>query len=336
MKKASFLLILTSLLLSSCSLLFKEKVDKITIAIAPSAIPSEIMDASSSFSDALKSYLYKEGYDVSNIEFVLYDTHTETLNAITNNEVDIAYLPMLQYLKIIDQVDYMASVTRSQLDMSEVASDYNNVSISDKPMSTLAYRRALIYTGPSTYGQTLYDKFRNNETISWIDLNVASWCHVVVTNLDGYIFPSLWLIDNYGRRMGELFNHTLEVKGYQDVVAALADESCDIAVGPSLLRYDYASAWTSDYSRSSSIFDEVKVIGVTQPIYDNVFVSRKLSEEDSLSVELMTKIQTFLTKASLDNTKLYQVLGFDGVTILTSEDYQSMQPALEYIERIMS
>jgi hypothetical protein len=50
----------------------------------------------------------------------------------------------------------------------------------------------------------------------------------------------------------------------------------------------------------------------------------------------MTKIQTFLTEASLDNTKLYQVLGFDGVTVLTSEDYQSMQPALEYIERIMS
>ncbi len=339
MKKVSIFLILSSLILSSCSYFIKEKVEKISIAIAPSAIPSEILSASDDFKEGLRAYLYDEGYDVSTIDVVVYDTHAQTREAISSSNVDIAYLPVLQYLKIIDSVDYLASVTNPQLNMGSDIETYNNASLNDKPMADLSFRQALIYTGPSAVGKSLSSKLQNNELITWIDLNVASWCHVVVSNLDGYVYPSLWLIDEYGRRMGELFDHTLEVRGYADVVASLADESCDIAVGPSLLRYDYAEDWVDSdvYNRSSSIFDEVKVIGVTDPIYSDVFVSRKLNEEeDSLSPEIITLIQNYLVQIVEEKPKLFEVLGFSGIEILSSEDYQTMIPALEYVERIMS
>lgn len=335
MKKAVILLTVSSIFLSSCSIFIKERVDQLTLAIAPSAIPSEILDASISFRDNLKTYLYQEGYDVKNLNIKVYDTHAQTLDAITNNEVDIAYLPVLQYLKVIDQVNYLASIQRPQLALGDEVDVYNTNN--EKIIENKSFRNALIYTGPSAYGQSLYQKFKNNELITWIDLNVASWCHVVVTSLDGYIYPSLWLIDQYNRRMGELFDHTLEVRGYEDVVKSLADESCDIAVGPSLLRYDYETSWMSDYARTLSIFDEVKVIGVTDPIYDDVFVYRLLAEEDDpLSAELMTLIQNFLLEEVENDSKLYQVLGFEGIEILSVEEYETMIPALEYIERIMS
>ncbi len=338
MKKSLILLITSSMFLSSCSLFTKEKIDQLTIAISPVAIPGDILESSISFSDDLRSYLFDKGYDVQNLNVEVFDTHEETRLSVVDGTVDIAYLPVLQYLKVIEEVDYMASITSPQLDMGTEPSVYNDITSSTKPISDLSYRNALIYTGPSEYGQELYSKFVNNQTITWIDVNVASWCHVVVTSLDGYVMPSLWLIDEYDRRIGELFDHTLEVRGYEDVVKSLASQDCDIAVGPSLLRYDYEDLWnTEDYGGQNNIFDDVNVIGVTQPIYDDVFVSRKLAEEDDeLSAEFMALIQTFLVEKVEENPELYQVLGFSGIDILDKTFYETMIPALEYVERIMS
>ncbi len=338
MKKMLMLFVISSFFLSSCSMFTKEKIEQLSIAIAPIAIPGEILNASESFKADLRAYLYDQGYDVEQLDFVVYETHADTREALLDGSVDVAYLPVLQYLKIMNDVDYMASITNPQLDMGTEASVYNDISSATKPISNLAYRNALIYTGPSEYGQEIYNKFKNNETITWIDVNVASWCHVVVTSLDGYVMPSLWLIDEYNRRMGELFDHTLEVRGYEDVVKALANQSCDIAVGPSLLRYDYEALWQSeDFGGENNIFTDVNVIGVTQAIYDDVFVSRKIAEEnDPLNAEIMTLIQNFLVNQSEEKPDLYQVLGFEGIDILDQTFYESMILALEYVERIMS
>lgn len=328
-----------STLLSSCSLIFKQKIEIITVGIAPVAIPSDILAASESFSAELRSYLFDKGYDVSSLKVKVYETHEDLRRALENQEVDIAYLPSTQYLRVIDTTQYLASVTRLQLDMNSDLVDYNQATQSNKPIANIAYRNALIYTGPSAYGKELYQKFVNNEDITWIDLNVASWCHVVVTDLEGYIYPSLWLVDNYERRMGELFNHTLEERGYDDVMKSLANKSCDVGVGPSLLRYDYAPLWnTEDYGGVGNIFDEIKVIGVTKPIYDNVFVARNLLEEDELDEMFFTTIQDFLVLQNEVEKKpeLFKILGFEGIEILSSEEYRTMIPALDYIERIMS
>lgn len=338
MKKSFILLITSSLFLSSCSIFNKEKIEQLNIAIAPIAIPSEILESSESFKENLRAYLYDEGYDVAKINVEVYDTHEETRLSVVDGNADIAYLPVLQYLKVINDVDYMASITKPQLDMGLEVNAYNDISSSTKPINDLAYRNALIYTGPSEYGNELYEKFKNNTGITWIDINVATWCHVVVTSLDGYVMPSLWLIDEYNRRMGELFDHTLEVRGYEDVVKSLANQSCDIAVGPSLLRYDYEDLWTTeDFGGVNNIFDDVHVIGVTQPIYDDVFVSRVIAEEDDpLSLEIMTLIQTFLVEYANENPELYHVLGFKGIEVLDKATYETMIPAYEYVERIMS
>lgn len=339
MKKMFILLIFISTLLSSCSLISKQKIEMITVGIAAVAIPSDILVASEPFSAELRSYLFDKGYDVANLKVKVFETHADLRTALENQEVDIAYLPSTQYLRVIDKTQYIASVTRPHLDMKTDLATYNQATQSDKPIANLAYRNALIYTGPSAYGKELYQKFLNNEVITWIDLNVASWCHVVVTDLEGYIYPSLWLVDNYERRMGELFNHSLEERGYDDVVKSLASESCDVGVGPSLLRYDYASLWnTEDYGGQGNIFDAIKVIGVTRPIYDNVFVARVLLEEDELDEMFFTTVQDFLVlqNEAEEKPELFKTLGFVGIEILSVEEYQTMIPALDYIERIMS
>lgn len=331
------LFLLTSLLiLSGCAQFFKEEVESIKFVIAPTAIPQDLVNASESFGTDLKAYLYDKGYDVKNIDFQVTQTHQEASDALVNQSVDFGFMPVLEYLEHIDSMTVLATGVQEQFERLETIEDYNASTIETQTKILSPSRRSLIYTGPSQTGQDIYDKFKNN-ALTWIDLNTSTWCHIVVTDMDGYIYPSLWLIDNYERRMGELYDHVLAVKGYPDVMAMLADESCDIAVGPDSLRQDYATLWRSaeDYNRSASIFSEVKVIGMTQEIYDDVVVVRNTEEEDVLSLELIQYIQDFIVLDERDHG-LDEVLGFKAYQTNTEETYLEMIDAYEYIDGIMN
>lgn len=331
------LFLLTSLLiLSGCAQFFKEEVESIKFVIAPTAIPQELKNASEIFSTELKAYLYEKGYDVKTIDFKVTQTHQEASDALVNQSVDFGFMPVLEYLEHIDSMAVLATGVQEHFERLENIDDYNASTIETQTKILSPSRRSLIYTGPSQTGQDIYAKFKNN-TLTWIDLNTSTWCHIVVTDMDGYIYPSLWLIDNYERRMGELYDHVLAVKGYPDVMAMLADESCDIAVGPDSLRQDYATLWRSaeDYNRSASIFSEVKVIGMTQEIYDDVVVVRNTAEEDLLSLELIQHVQDFIT-LSERNHGLDEVLGFKAYQVNTEETYLEMIDAYEYIDGIMN
>jgi phosphonate transport system substrate-binding protein len=334
MKK--LLILSTLLILSGCAQFFKEEVASLTFVIAPTAITSELESAAEIFSAELKAYLYDKGYDVQNIQFEVTKTHQEASDALVSQKLDFGFIPVLEYLEHIDSMTVLATGMQEQFVRLENVEDYNASSIETQSKVISPSRRSLIYTGPSQGGQEIYSKFQNN-SLTWIDLNTATWCHIVVTDMDGYIYPSLWLIDEYERRMGELYDHILAIKGYPDVMAMLADESCDIAVGPDSLRQDYAIQWRSAeaYNRSASIFSEVNVIGITQEIYDDVFVVRNTLEEDVLSDELIQHVQDFITLSDR-NHALDETLGFKAYQVNTEETYLEMIDAYEYIDGIMN
>lgn len=346
--KKYLVLILTSLVLfQACSLFGGKKIENLAIVLAPVEVPEDLLNSSEAFKTALKASLLDKGYNLLNIDITVGSSNLSTQEALINQEADVAFLPILNYLDSRDDgIQLLASTTHSRLNLgTDDLSIYNQKTDLSTVTELMPYRRSLIYTGPSEYGKELYSKSSTGQEITWIDLNQAAWCHVVVTSLDGYVYPSLWLIDHYERRMGELFDHTLVVKGYFDMMAALADESCDVAVGPDTLRNTYENTWVSSeetgYGRSLNIYDEVNVIGVTDKIYDDVFAMRVAQDTDTefMDEAFIKALQESLIDLSQDETQtleLFKLLGFEGLTIADPLEYETGIPALEYIQRIMN
>ena len=90
----------------------------------------------------------------------------------------------------------------------------------------------------------------------------------------GYIYPTLWLQDHYGKKVTDLPN-VITLAGYGDAFAQAAAEAVDIVVCYADGRNDYEAAWTlptgqndetgkTGMGRTDSIWNELNVIGVTR------------------------------------------------------------------------
>lgn len=348
MKKFGISILLLSLTLSGCSLFGAQKIESFKIVLTPQEVPGDLLEASIDFKAHLKSSMLKKGYDLQNIEVTVSTMNKDAAPLVISQDVDMAFLPFLNYVDVKDEgVNYFLSTSLPQLDLGTTdISVYNALQDNNQTLVEAPYRYAAIYTGPSEYGQKLQAMQDKGLAITWIDINQAKWCHVVVSSLDGYIYPSLWMIDTYERRMGELYDHTLTVKGYPDVLSMLADESCDVATGPITLRQTYQNAWTSakdevGYGRTQSIYDEVKVLALTQKIYDDVFVLRtpQATEEEWMDEDFILALkESFLELANTPeiSVKLFDLLGFSGLVEIDPLEYDTAIPALEYIQRIMN
>ena len=53
----------------------------------------------------------------------------------------------------------------------------------------------------------------NGEELTWDDLNSANWSVMNSTSPAGYIYPALWLQDNYGKGITDL-EHTVQSDSY--------------------------------------------------------------------------------------------------------------------------
>lgn len=348
MKKTLSLLLTLSFLLNACSIFGPKQIDSLKFVLAPVEVPGDLIEASKTFATDFSARLIEKGYEVAKIQFSVAPTHQEAAQALVDQSVDLAFLPVLAYADHMDDgLQYFLSTTHPQLNMDPtVPGVYDQKADLTTVTELLPYRHSLIYTGPSDYGKALKAKQASGETLTWIDINQAKWCHIVVTSLDGYIYPSLWLIDTYERRMGELYDHTLVEKGYKDMFAQLASRDCDIAVGPDTLRYDYETLWMQSkddegFGRDTSIWNDIGVIGVTGKIYDDVWALRKTSdsEDEVLTPEFILAIKETLLEMASDpevDYDLFKLLDVDGLTEIDPLEYDTVIPALEYVQGIMN
>ena len=174
-----------------------------------------------------------------------------------------------------------------------------------------------------------------------MDLNSAKWCHVLVTSQEGYIYPSLWLIDNYSRRIAELFEHELVIKGYPELMQRLANQECDIVMGPENIREEYATLWQKSveldgFGRSTSIYDEVKLIGLSNPILHNPLVYSTLNEKmDESFVKAIKQSLMNISEAEIKNP-LLEAMDVAGLAKSSKEEYETFLPAYNYLESIFN
>lgn len=360
MRKCLSIFLIAAVLLTLCacgstgsedeaSLVLSNRVhfDSITLGFVPSSDSDAIITATETLPEIFKTELAKHGVDVDSISVEVGDSYDATGEAMVAGDVDIGWLPGGTYALYSEDCEVILTATRSGLSIDSAdPADWNDENnIPAKSDDTVKYYRALIFAGPSEYGQTLAEKVNKGESLTWEELDAARWATQKVSSSAGYIYPNLWLIKNYNKQLSDLSNVTPLSTGYADALLAAAKGEVDIFAGYADLRRDYAECWTlpadettadgrSGMGGSNSIWRDIKVIGVTDEIYnDAVAVSKNGSLYDTDYTDDLIKIiqQSLIDIINTPQGKeIFKVYAHTGYAVATDEDYEIAKAAIEH------
>lgn len=296
------------------------KINELKVSFVPSRDPDEIITATEPLKELLQDELEKLGYTVEKVDISVGTTYEAVGEALSAGRTDVGLIPGGTYVLYDDGAEVILTATRAALSNdSDHPKDWNE----NKPTTGLTdkqatYYRSLLIAGPSEKGKELAEKVNNGESLSWEDLNSANWAVMSSSSSAGYIYPTLWLQDKYGKSLTDL-DHVIQSDSYSTSFARLAAGQADIIVVYADARRDNEAKWSTDFGRTASIWDETNVIGVTQPIYnDTVSVSKN---SPIMTDELKSALQTaFMNIAQTE-------AGKEVISIYSHEGYQPAKPS---------
>lgn len=309
-----------------------EAIDTLQVSFVPSRDPDEIVTATEPLKGLLKEELANLGIEVNNVDIVVGTSYETVGEALSSGTTDVGLIPGGTYVLYDDGAEVILTATRAALSNdSDNPVDWNE----NKPTEGLAdeqatYYRSLMVAGPSEKGQELAEKINNGEELTWEDVNSARWSVQSTSSSSGYIYPTLWLQEKFGKSITDL-DQSIQSNGYGDTFAKLATEQVDIVTIYADARRDNVENWVGDFGREVSIWDETNVIGVTQPIYnDTVSVSKN---SDIMTDELKEALQqAFINIAQTEEGKeVISIYSHEGYQKAESANYDGEREAQEFL-----
>lgn len=340
MKKIFALLLLAVLALSGLTACAAEPAEPTTITdlvvlFVPSRDPGLITEATEPLKQLLIDSLATRGFTVENVTIEVTTDYNAAGDALAAGTAQIGFLPGGTYVAYSeDGVEVVLAATRAGLNKdSENAADWNDgLATEGDSANQVTYYRSLIYAGPSEYGRTLAAKVNAGEALTWDDVNGAQWCvSNSSTSSAGYVYPTMWLMDNFGMKITDLAKAPL-LGGYGDIAANLATEQCDVGVGYADIRRDYAESWVGEWERDTEIWVETDVIGVTQGIFNDT-ISVSLNHTD-MSDELKVAIQeAFIEIAQTEEgAAAIAIYNHEGYQVVSDADYDGARAARDVVQ----
>lgn len=311
-------------------------IEKLRIAFVPSKEPAEIITATEPLKEMLIAELAKEGYEVGEVEITVGTSFEVVGEALSAGTADIGFIPGGTYVLYDDGAEPILTATRDALSIeSDDPKQWND----NKPTLGLdeqvTFYRSLMIAGPSEKGQELANKVNAGEELTWEDIDSANWSMMSTTSPAGYIYPSLWLQNNYGKSLTDL-SSVVQADSYGSAMARLASGQLDVIVGYADLRRDNEDKWTSEFGRTESIWDETNVIGVTPGIYnDTVSVSKtsKIMNDDLIKALQNAFINIGNTEEGKEVIAIYSHKGYQ---VATAADYDNERDAQKLIQELNS
>ena len=320
--------------------------DKLTLQFVPSKDADVIITGTKNLPQLLQAELLKQGYDVKDIEISVGVSYEATGEAMAAGTIDIGWLPGGTYALFSDEVDVILTATRAGLSNDSTdPTTWNgeaNKTLKNGPQVT--YYRSLIYATPSAYGKELAAKVNAGEALTWEDLDKANWAVLKNSSSAGYIYPTLWLMDNYdGKKLTDLSN-VVTLSGYGEAFAQAAAEAVDIIVCYADGRNDYEAAWTiptdsadetgkAGMGREDSIWNELNVIGVTPGIYNDTVAVTK-AKADIYNPEFIAAMQNALINVinTPEGAEIFSVYSHTGYAVAQDSDYDAARAALKAVQ----
>ena len=345
MKKVVAIL-MAALMLLSCTAALAEniKLDKLTFEFVPSKDADVIITGTKNLPQLVQAEMAKHGYDIGEVDITVGTSYEATGEAMCAGAIDIGWLPGGTYAIYSQnkEVDVILTATRDGLsndstDPRTWNGDDNKTLPTDKQVT---FYRSLIYATPSAYGKELAAKVNAGEALTWEDLEKANWAVLKNSSSAGYIYPTLWLQDNYGKKLTDLPS-VVTLSGYGEAFAQAAAEAVDIIVCYADGRNDYEAAWilptnTADETgkagmgRSDSIWNELNVIGVTPGIYNDT-VSITKANPAVYNPEFIAAMQNALINVinTPEGQEIFSVYSHTGYAVATDSDYDGARAVLK-------
>ena len=126
----------------------------------------------------------------------------------------------------------------------------------------MKYYRSAVVVGPSPKGQALLARVKQGEKPTWEELDSLNWAVMSPASASGYLYPSLWLKENYGKTLKDL-SHVVQSDSYTTSTARLASGQVDVMVAYSHIRAKMEKDWQAKLGGTGSIWDQTGIIGVT-------------------------------------------------------------------------
>ena len=323
------------------------KMDKLTFQFVPSKDADVIITGTKNLPELVKAEMLKQGYDIGEVEITVGTDYNAVGEAMAAGAIDVGWLPGGTYAIYSQnkEVDVILTATRAGLsndstDPKTWNGDANKTLPTDQQVT---FYRSLIYATPSEYGKQLAAKVNDGEKLTWDELSAATWAVASTSSSAGYIYPTMWLMDNYdGKKVSDLPN-VIQL-GYGDAFAQAAAEQVDIICCYADGRRDYEAAWnlavgSSDATgkagmgRTDSIWNEMNVIGVTEGIYNDT-VAVTTAKADIYNPEFISALQTSLI--NIINTEegkaIFSVYSHTGYAIAQDSDYDGARAALSLVQ----
>ena len=205
-------------------------IDSLKIAFSPYADSDTITTATEPLENLLKETLLEKGYDVENVDMTVGTSYTAVGQALSAGSADIGFISGGNYVLFSDDCDVLLTALRYGINKdSDNPKDWNDGTVEENTDDMSTYYRSIFLAGPSEKGQALLEKVNNGEELTWDDLNDATWAVMGPTSASGYIYPSLWLLQRYGKGISDL-DHAVESDSYTTSLARLASGQADIMV----------------------------------------------------------------------------------------------------------
>ena len=318
--------------------------DKLTLEFVPSKDADVIIAGTEGLPEMLQAALLEQGYEVDEIDITVGTSYEATGEALAAGSIDIGWLPGGTYALYSDETDVILTATRAGLsnDSTDPATwngDANKTLPTDQQVT---FYRSLIYAGPSEYGKQLAAKVNAGEKLTWEDLSQATWAVGSTSSSAGYIYPTLWLMENYDKKLTDL--EKVVQLGYADAFAQAAAEQVDVIVCYADGRRDYEKAWNlptdqadetgkAGMGRTESIWNELNVIGVTEGIYNDTVAVTK-ANPDIYNPEFIAALQQSLINIiNTDEGKaIFSVYSHTGYAVAADSDYDGARAALKVVQ----
>ena len=235
-----------------------QQVDSLKIAFSPYADADLISESTEPLEELLKAKLLEKGYDVGEIDMTVGTSYTAVGEALSAGSADLGFISGGNYVLFSDDCDVLLTALRYAINKdSENPADWNDGTIEENTDKMSTY-----YAG---------------EELTWDDLNSATWAVLNPTSASGYIYPSLWLQEHYGKGISDLDN-VVECDSHTTSVARLAAGQVDVMVSYGHIHIKNAPIWESDFGGTAPMVEQTGVIGVTDGIYNDMIAYSKTSD----------------------------------------------------------
>ena len=313
-----------------------KKIDTLRIAFVPSREPEEIITATEPLKQMLTDELATLGYDVGEVDITVGTSYEAVGEALAAGTADVGLIPGGTYVLYDDSCDVLLTATRDGLSIdSDNAKEWNDNAPTEPTTEQVTSYRALMIAGPSEKGQELAAKVNAGEALTWEDVSSANWSVANSSSPAGYIYPSLWLQENFDKNITDL-PHAVQSDSYGSAFARLASGQVDILCTYADARRDYEDEWTTEYGMTNSIWDDTAVVGVTPAIYNDTISVSKTSPimDDDFKQALG---QAFINIGNTEEGKeVIAIYSHNGYQWAKSEDYDSERAAQEMIQSLNS